>query len=50
MVSVSVWIDDFKRMQRRVASLHKQRCQAQACEKQIGSPAIECLWPENFQP
>jgi hypothetical protein len=43
MMSVSVWIDDFKRMQRRVASLHKQRRQAQKCEQHIRSPAIECL-------
>jgi hypothetical protein len=48
IVPVGAWIDDFKRMQRRVAKKYKQRRKAQTCE-QICSRALECMWPGNSQ-
>jgi hypothetical protein len=50
MVRVSAGVDDLMQMQRRVADLHQQHRQAQACEKHIGSPAIECVSPRIVQP
>jgi hypothetical protein len=50
MVRVSAGVDDFMQVQRWVADLHQQHRQAQACEQQIGLPAIECVSPRDVQP
>jgi hypothetical protein len=50
MLPVSAWIDDLERMQRWVADLYKQQREAEACDKQIASPANECKRPGNSQP
>jgi hypothetical protein len=50
MLLVSAWVDDLKRMQRRMADLCKQHRKAEACDKHIASLANECKWPGNSHP
>jgi hypothetical protein len=39
MVRIEAWVDQLKRMQRRMAGLHKQHRKAEACDQQTASPA-----------
>jgi hypothetical protein len=49
MLAVNARVDDFKRMQGRVADLHNQRRKAEACEKNIRSSVIELMLEGNSQ-
>jgi hypothetical protein len=49
MVRISAWVDELKRMQRWVDGLRKQHRKAEACDKQIASPANKRMWPGNSQ-